>query len=463
MPRSYNEDVREDIPGYVKLGIAIGVLLILGCVSIAWVVDTNDAGWVCVKQAAVTGELTVINQPGSFGQWFGDVTRYQQAVTIGFGSGGESGQPDMPAIDVRFADAGKAKVFGNARFELPVGNTDQMLTIHKQYRGFTPLVSTLLERVTAQVTVLTANMLTSEDTYTGGRGRFVEMALDQLKNGVYQSETKEIEVVDPITQERRRVRQVNPKIGKNGEYLRLENELAHYGIQVTQYIIDRDFDYEQGIVDQISKQRDALNQTNTARAEAQRAAQEAITAKAKGEADVATARYRQLVEKETATVQAEKEAEVARIKAEQDKTVAAVTKERASIAAQQAAEVAAIDAQTRLKVAELDRQAAEQTKLKEIALGEGEAQRRRAVLEADGALAAKLDAWLKANQAYAQAIGNYRGNLVPQVIMTGSGGGSSTVASGTQSSTQDLIDLLMVKTAKDLALDMSMPAPSRDK
>jgi hypothetical protein len=49
---------------------------------------------------------------------------------------------------------------------------------------------------------------------------------------------------------------------------------------------------------------------------------------------------------------------------------------------------------------------------------------------------------------------DYKGNWVPSVVIEG-GNGAQTVGSGAQ----ELIDLLTVKTAKELGLDMSIRTP----
>lgn len=157
-------------------------------------------------------------------------------------------------------------------------------------------------------------------------------------------------------------------------------------------------------------------QIQIAVANAKAAEQNALTAAKEGEAKSATAKWEQEVIKAKAVVQADQEKEVA-------ETQGAM----------------------RLAVAELDRKAAEATKMQNIALGEGEAARRKLVMEADGALAVKLDAWVKVNGQYADAIAKYQGNWVP-TVQTGSSGQGGNGAN-------DLIGLLTAKTAKDLALD----------
>jgi len=84
------------------------------------------------------------------------------------------------------------------------------------------------------------------------------------------------------------------------------------------------------------------------------------------------------------------------------------------------------------EVAQLDTQAAEQFKRAETLRGEGEAARRRLVMDADGALEKKLQAYIEVSKLYASAIKDYKGNWVPSVVM-GGGHGTQTDGSGRKS------------------------------
>lgn len=98
-------------------------------------------------------------------------------------------------------------------------------------------------------------------------------------------------------------------------------------------------------------------------------------------------------------------------------------------------------------------QTAELRKKATILEGEGEAEKRRLVMSADGALDPKLRTWLESQKVWADVFKNYGGQLVPNVVM---GNGSGNSGNAGQTATQ-LVELLTVKTARDLGLDMSMP------
>jgi hypothetical protein len=81
-------------------------------------------------------------------------------------------------------------------------------------------------------------------------------------------------------------------------------------------------------------------------------------------------------------------------------------------------------------------------KIKELA--EAEAYSKKAIMIADGALEKKLDALVKINEAYADALGKQP--IVPYYYMGGNSGG---VPSSTA-----LVDMLMAKTARDLSVEV---------
>lgn len=163
----------------------------------------------------------------------------------------------------------------------------------------------------------------------------------------------------------------------------------------------------------------------TAKANADKAYQDAITAEQQGLANVMLAKYEEEVIKAKAEVVAQREKEVARITAEQKVVVA----EQLKLESEQ------------LKLA------AGQYKEEQELRGQGDASYKRQVMEADGALALKTQVWKEVNSRYAEAIEKQR--WVPEIQMggTSANGGSNAVA---------LVELLTAQTARQLKLDMDM-------
>lgn len=92
--------------------------------------------------------------------------------------------------------------------------------------------------------------------------------------------------------------------------------MKSFGIKVNGFQITN-WDFEQKTLDQISRKREATMGIITAKADAERAGQEALTAEEQGKKNVMVDRYAKEQEKIQAVVDTEKEKEVAVTKATQ--------------------------------------------------------------------------------------------------------------------------------------------------
>ena len=148
-------------------------------------------------------------------------------------------------------------------------------------------------------------------------------------------------------------------------------------------------------------------QVQTAIVNAKRAEQDAITVEQQGKADAAKAKWEQ-----------------------------EVLKAKAVTAAQQELEVQTLAAKT-----------AAQFKLEQTLLGEGEGARKRASMVANGALEEKLAVYERVMGRWADALKGYSGAIVPQIVTGGGNSGNGAI---------NMMDVLGVKAAKDLGLDMKV-------
>ncbi len=405
----------------VAIMIAVGLLLAMSA-------GINDAGNRTVVQYP-TGTLLVKFTPGIYMKWFGTSTEYRDVLTYDYGkSNDDTASINQSGIPVRYQDGGTGKVYGKARFSLP--NDEQtMLSVHKAFRSNAGVANKLIKTVTEEGMNLTAGLMSSEEAYAEKRGIYTQWASEQIAGGKYQTELRKISTLDESTG-KNIVKNV-PVItyGKDGRPVHLKSDLKEYGISVNGFQIT-DWNFEQKTLNQISTKREATMAIITAKANAERAKQDAITSEEQGKANVMTAKYEKEVEKEKAIVSAEQNKAVAVIRAEQLVEVAS---------------------QQRLE-AEQKKLAATEYKQEQILRGEGDGAYKRLVMQADGALAQKLRTYETVMNRFAQAIEKQK--WVPEVQMGMSTGGSA-VAGG--SSAMALIDMLSVKTAKDLALDMSLP------
>lgn len=408
----------------LKVGIPL-FILVGGLIGLAYMTaGINDAGQRTVIQY-LDGRLAVKFSPGVYFTWFGKTTKYNDIITFDYDKTRAEGGAtiDQTGISVRYQDGGKGTVFGKAQFKLPT-NEEDMIKLHKAYRTNIGVATKLIKVVTEEAMNLTAGLMTSEEAYTEKRSIFTEWSRAQISKGKYKTDIKEERIVDPNT--KKELVKYIPVISYDNANMpiHIPSDFVKYNITVNS-LQNTDWDFEEKTLNQISTKREATMAIITSRANAERAKQEAITAEEKGKADVMTAKYEQEVEKTKAVVRAEQEKAVAEIQA------------------QRLVEVAR---QKKLE-AEQNKLAAAEYKQEQILRGEGDAAYKKLVMQADGALTQKLATYERVMNRAFQAMEKQK--WVPEVQM-----GSTAGANG--SSAQQLIDMLSVKTAKDLSLDMNM-------
>jgi hypothetical protein len=143
------------------------------------------------------------------------------------------------------------------------------------------------------------------------------------------------------------------------------------------------------------------------------------------------ARQQALVEQQSQKINAETAKIVAETKAEEGKRVAIIKGEQV------------------LEVAKLERQAAEQEKLTQIALGEGEAKRRELLIQADNLEELRLNIYKEVMTRFASEIGKQK--WVPDMVV----GGGATAAGGGNlaSSLTDILNMLNLMVANQLQVN----------
>ncbi len=404
---------------FVAIGLAfIGVVVIFFTAF-----GINDAGHRTVVQYP-TGTLYVKFTPGIFPQWFGSAEIYNDVITFDFdkSTANVDSSIDQIGISLRYQDGGTGKVYGKARFTLP-NDEETMLHLHKAFRSNRGVSHKLIKSVTEEGMNLTAGLMSSEEAYAEKRSIYTQWSSQQISKGKFQTRLEKIASVDENTG--KTVTKNIPVIsyGEDGLPIHLNSDLTDYGIDVNGFQIT-DWDFEPKTLQQIATKREATMAIITAKANAERAKQDAITSEEQGKANVMTAKYEKEVVKERAVVDALREKEVA------------------EIAAAQRVEVAR---QIQLE-AEQKKLAAIEYRQEQILRGEGDSAYKRMVMEADGALALKLGTYERVMSRFAQAVEKQK--WVPEIQMgEGTSGGSSAMT---------LIEMMGIKAAKDLSLDMKI-------
>ncbi|MDP3010472.1 MAG: SPFH domain-containing protein [Methylococcales bacterium] len=418
---SINQEHKMNLPmkpiSYLAIGIAALVVVNLNF-------GINDAGERTVIQYP-WGTLVTKFTPGIYAKFFGSTEVYRDVITFDFDKQDASGEASLnfAGINVRYQDGGTGKVFGKARFAMP-NTEDVMIKLHKDFRSNDAVAYKLIKTVVEESMNLTAGLMSSEEAYAEKRGIFTQWSEEQVSLGKFFTELKSVEEKREATNEPV-VRNIPViKYGTDGLPLHHNSDFKAYGITVSGFQIT-DWDFEQKTLEQISRKREATMGIITAKADAERARQEALTAEEQGKKNVMVDKYAKEQEKVQAVVDAEKNKEVAVTKAMQGVLVA----EQGKLEAEQ------------------KRLAAVAYKQEQIMRGEGDGEYKRLVMSADGALTAKLEAWQAVHIRYAEAIEKQK--WVPEIQM-----GQTSQNAG--SAANDLIEMLKAQTAKELKLDMNV-------
>jgi hypothetical protein len=394
----------------LAIGAATVVVLIFCLLALSNLVVHLDAKDAMVIQYP-SGTLKVCSQPGYYLQWFGTVTKYRKRSQFWFSSAPDQGRPGDQSISVRFNDGGHARVSGSIAWEMPTSDRDAV-KLHTLYGSQTAIEQQLVRTVVEKSVYMTGPLMSSKESYAERRNDLISLIDDQIVRGVYKTQVIQEKQKDPITGQDKTVSIVKLIQDGNGQIARQDRSpLEEFAIKTFNLAIN-EIKYDPTVEAQIKQQQDMIMQVQTSIAEAKRAEQTALTAAKNGEAEAAKAKWDQEVIKAKLVTEAE---------------------------ARKA--VAALDVQT----AELRR--------KELELqGEGEAAKRHAIMQADGALEKKLETYRTVMHDAFDAMKGYQGNWVPGVVMAGNGQ-TGHPANGAM----DMINLMSVKAAQDLNLSLAVP------
>jgi hypothetical protein len=405
-------------PRVSKRTIVLGVLFVMGMIFFLIVnpFSWNDAGNRTVVERT-NGEQIVQFAPGIFyAGFFAKEKEWPNQISVTY-------QTELPELEledngievgqimIRFSDATTANVRGITQFILP-SDEKEMILIHNTHRTPQSLVVKRLAPYTKECLQSSAQLMSSEKHYGGGRAQMAQDFLDQLKDGVYLLVTEENIVFDSLEMERKRVYQTEIQFDKKaGHPKRKLSSIKEYGITVADAAIT-DVDYENKVDEKLVKIIDAVTKSSISKQELMTAQQQTLTAKAKGEQALVEIEYQQKQEQTKQVVEAQTKVKVA----EQDKLQQKIAYEGAILEAK---------------------------KIKEMADANAYAKQRN--MQADGALEMKLNAQVEVQRAWAEAFSKYTGAVVPQ-IQTGGG--------PTNNGALSFMDIMTAKTAKDFALDL---------
>ena len=419
-------EIPSGAPSKLSLFKYVGVpalVAAIGFVSFNGVFFYNEAGF-ATHVRTIFGEEKIVDDVGYATKWFGRATPWKKALSvqsvltealeIDDSSDNDSLGATIEAFPIVFLGNVDAKVESSARFRLPSG--EQFLKIAQEYRNPENFIKTALVPAIKETLQATASLMSADDFYAGARSEFAAEFENQLNDGLYLIQRKEIRGPRGHLPSQTAILQAGTEQGNFGDNnasqfvtekvmdskgipVRKQQQFRKYGVEVVEARItnvDPNPQYKQRMV----KVQQALAELAVARQNRLKEEEEKLLVTARGEKEVEARRQETLRDQIEQTTQAETEKQLAVINAEREKQRAEIEKQTAELLRDKAS----ITAQA--------------TKI----TADAEAYARKAVIEADGALQPKLDALVQINKVWAEAASQAP---VPGVMMGGSGNGAS--------------------------------------
>ncbi len=397
--------------------IILGVLAIFAIIVVS---ITNPFGYNDATERTVvttySGEQFVKFQPGPYwAGFFAKETEWPNQISISY----KEDQADMSLSDntveigrvkIRFNDATMAEASGISQYILPI-DENKMIEMHNAHKTPQALVQRRLAPYTQECLQSSAQLLSSEAHYSGGRAQMTQDYLDQLQNGAFLLQITEINTYDSLEKANRKIYKVSIQTDKNGVAKRKFSSIKEYGVSASDAQIT-DVDYQEAVDNLLAKKIDAAAKASVSKQELMTAQQQQLTAEAQGKKTLVEIEYTQKQEQTKQVVSAQTKVAVA----EQDK----------------------LQQKIQMEAAEL-----EARKIKTLA--DARAYEKQRLIQADGALDQKLLAYKEVQGYWADAFSKYVGNVVPTYQ---SGGGSS------RNGAIDFMEIMGAKAARDLNLDL---------
>jgi regulator of protease activity HflC (stomatin/prohibitin superfamily) len=393
----------------------MGVLITIMLLATLNPFGHNDLGYREVVETP-TGNKYVIFNNGVYFKFPGSkVSTYPNVITISHRGEKTGSTIEGNLIPIRFNDATEAVAQTVVRFRLP-NDSEQMLLVHSEYVNVEYLALKGLQPYTIECLKNSAQLMDSEQHYSGGRAQLSQFFQDQLAEGLFILDTRESFYRDTITGETKRIYESKIRTNKQGESIRKQSDLKKFGITIASATIEN-VDYESQVDEKLKKKIEASTRESVSKQNLVTAQQEAMTAEAEGRKRLVEIEYEEMQRQTQSVVQAETQVKLA-----------LKDKEKQEIA--------------------LDAARLEAQKIK--ALADAEAYAKQRIMQADGALEKKLDAYKEVQQMWATAFQNFNGDLVPKFQTGGSGGkGNAGI---------EFMDILTAKAAMDLNLNTKVKA-----
>lgn len=399
----------------------------------------------------VTGNEAVVTEVGYKFYPFGRYNSWKRAMTVQAASGSsvnaitaekdsDKASASLPPLSIMFLDQVDAHAEATVRFSIP-SDEQSFLKLAHEYRSPENLLRTALLPAFKETLQANASLMAAEEYYAGGRTEFNSEFENQMSNGIFLVKREEVAVKSTRTapgsanaslgteqeqygEDAKTVFLVKKVMGEDGLPKRKSQRFTDFGITVVSALVT-DMRPNQKFIERMQLKQKASADRAIAREQRVQEEEQRLLAIARGEREVAERQAKAKVEQIQKTTEAETEKQLAITGAEKLKAEAAISKETAQINL----EKAKIEAETKRTLAE------------------AEAYQKKVILQADNALAQKLEAEVEIQKIWAEAFAKRN---VPTNVF-GSGSGGAPVGNDTEAKL--FMQMLTLDAAKRLNYD----------
>lgn len=395
------------------------------------------------------GDEKVVTEVGYKFYPFGRYNAWKRAMTVQAEqtSGGDelSAEKDshkasvnIPPLGIMFLDQVDAHVQATVRFSIP-SDIDSFLKLAHEYRSPENLLRTALMPAFKETLQANASLMTAEEFYSGGRTQFNSEFENQMSNGIFLVKREEVTVKTKASkgsanvalgtqqaqygEDTKTIFQVKKVLGEDGLPKRKKQRFSNFGITVVSALVT-DMHPNKKFVERMQLKQKASADRAIAREQRVQEEEQRLLAIARGEREVAERQAQAKVEQIQKTTEAQTDKQLAITSAEKLKAQAAISKETAQINL----EKAKIEAETKRTLAD------------------AEAYQKRVILQADNALAQKLEAEIEIQKLWANAFATRK---VPTNVF-GGGGEVAGAPIGSDAEVKAFIQMLTLDAAKQL-------------
>lgn len=443
-----------DVPAALKSNSSLMIKTAIGIVTgliVLYVLSKSffyaEPGYI-YHVRTVTGNEAVVTEVGYKFYPFGRYNSWKRAMTVQAATGAslnaisaekdsDNASASLPPLSIMFLDQVDAHAEATVRFSIP-SDEQSFLQLAHEYRSPENLLRTALLPAFKETLQANASLMAAEEYYAGGRTEFNSEFENQMSNGIFLVKREEVAVrstrsttgsanaalgsdQEAYGEDAKTVFLVKKVIDANGQPRRKSQRFNDFGITVVSALVT-DMRPNQKFIERMQLKQKASADRAIAREQRVQEEEQRLLAIARGEREVAERQAQAKVEQIQKTTEAETEKQLTITGAEKLKAEAAISKETAEINL----EKAKIEAQT------------------QRTLADAEAYQKRVILEADNALAQKLEAEVRIQELWSDAFAKRR---VPTNVFGGGQGGAPV---GNDAETKAFMQMLTLDAAKRL-------------